>query len=339
MIAKLFDTITRVSLKLRWITILLALVTLILGGVALTQLNQELLPPVEFPAMAALTFWQGVTAEDTLNDLTVPLENALREIDGIVNVESNTGPGFSAIILRTEFGVDRDKLQLKVTDALNSVPLPEGAGPPELLNFSLNDLPVVNASVSSSSLSLRELQELADSSVVPELESIPGVANVSVSGGQELPTEPPPTEPPTPTPTPQPTDTPSPSPTPEPTATPTATVEPPVVSTVEPWPAVEPVPLPKEWSEGAKAMSVTMETTADITPEMFEMLVQFQPQSLEMVTWEIWQALTPEVLVVVPDSALQYVDPAIAADVTELIAKAKAYVAEKEPAPDRKSVV
>lgn len=341
----LFDKITQVSLKLRWITILLSVAALVLGAVALTQLNQELLPPIEFPAMAALTFWQGATPEETLNDLTIPLENAVKDIDGIVNVESNTGSGFSAIVLRTEFGIDQDKLQQKVTDALNSVSLPEGAGSPELLNFNLSDLPVVVASISSSSLPLSELQELVESSVVPELKAVPGVANVSVSGGQELPTEPPPTEPPTPTPqptntpTPAPTDTLTPSPTPEPTATPTATTEPtPVVSpvetpTVEPWPTVKPVPLPEEWTKGAKAMGLTMETTADITPEMMGMLAQLQPQSLEMVTWEIWQALSPEVLAAVPDSALEFVDPKIADDVTELVAKAKAYVAASVVSP------
>ena len=287
---KLFDKITQISLKLRWFTILLSVAALILGVVALTQLNQELLPPIEFPAMVAVTFWQGATAEEVLDQLTIPLENAVKDIDGIVNVESRTGQGFAAISLRTEFGLDQAALKQEVTEALNSVTLPEEVDQPELLSFSLGDIPVVIASVSSGSLSLPELKELAESSIVPELETIPGVENVSVSGGQELPTEPPPTEPPTPTP--PPTDTPTPSPTPEPTATATATPEPtPAVGAVEPWPTVEPVPLPEEWTEAAQAMGLTLETTDDITPDMMRMLIQFQPQSLETVALEIWQAL------------------------------------------------
>jgi HAE1 family hydrophobic/amphiphilic exporter-1 len=328
MITKLFDKITRVSLKLRWITILLAVAALILGGIALTQLNQELLPPIEFPAMVAVTFWQGATADEVLNQVTVPLENAVQDVEGVVNVESNTGQGFSAISLRTAFGQDRQALEQNVTAAMSRVSLPEGVDPPELLSFSLNDIPVVAASVSSGSLSLPELKALVESSIVPQLEAIPGVAQVSVSGGQELPTEPPPTEPPTPTPTPQPTDT----PTPEPTATPTATAEPTTAAgPVEPWPTVEPLPLPQEWVEAARAAGVTLETTADIAPEMMQMLAQFQPQSLSLVTWEIWQALAPEVLAAVPDAALQFVAPEIANQVTQLVARARAYVAQQEP--------
>jgi multidrug efflux pump subunit AcrB len=343
----LFDRITRLSLRFRWITILLSVVALILGVVALTQLNQELLPPIEFPAMVAVTFWQGASADQVLDQVTVPMENAVADVKGIVNVESRTGQGFSALSLRTEFGLDQTALKQEVVAALDAVALPEGVDPPELLSFSLGDIPVVVASASSSGLSLAELKEAVESSIVPQLETIPGVENVSVSGGQELPTEPPPTEPPTPTPTPEPTHTPTPPPTdtptpsPEPTVTPTATaepteastVEPPAVSTVEPWPTVEPVPLPQEWVQGAAAMGITLETTADITPEMMGMLVQFQPQSLEMVTWEIWRALAPEVLAAVPDSALAYADPKIAGEVTKLVAEARAYVVTPTPEP------
>lgn len=332
MVTKLFDSITQISLKLRWITLLLSVAALVVGVVALTQLNQELLPPIEFPAMVAVTFWQGTTTEDMLEEVTIPQENAVKDLEGIVNVESRTGQGFSAISLRTEFGLDQEALKQEITNALNSVHIPDDVAPPELLSFSLGDIPVVVASVSSGSLPLPELKELVEFSIVPELETIPGVENVSVSGGQELPTEPPPTEPPTPTPTPQPTDTPTPSPTP--TVETVAAVEPPVVSTVEPWPTAEPVPLPEEWVQGAKAMGVTMETTADITTEIMGMLIRFQPQGLEMMTLEIWQALAPEVLAAVPDSALEFVDPEIADEVAELVARAKAYVTQAEPEPE-----
>ncbi len=323
MVTKFFSKITQISLKFRWITILLAVAALILGVVALTQLNQELLPPIEFPAMVAVTFWQGASADQVLDQVTIPLENAVKDIEGVVNVESNTGQGFSAVSMRTAFGLDQEKLGQDIAAAMSRVSLPEGVDPPDLLSFGLSDIPVAAASVSSSNLSLSELKALVESSIVPELKTIPDVENVSVSGGQELPTEPPPTEPPTPTPTPEPTATPTNTPEPTPVAAP---IE------VEPWPTVEPVPLPDEWVEGAKGMGLTLETTADITPEMMTMLAQLQPQVVAMFPIEIWQALVPEVLAAVPDSALQYVPPEIAAQVTELVARAKAYVAQAEPA-------
>jgi multidrug efflux pump subunit AcrB len=337
MLANLFDKVTRLSLRFRWGTIVLTVVVAVLGIFGLTQLNMELLPPIDFPAMVAVTLWQGAGAEEVLNDVTIPLEDALKDVEGIVNVESNTGQGFSAISLLSEFGLDQEVLKQEVTVALQSVSLPEGVEPPELLSFSLGDIPVVVASASSGSLSLQELKELVESEILPELESIPGVESVAVSGGQELPTEPPSTEPPTPTPiptntpTPSPTSSPTASPTPSPTATVTEMAEPTSEAVeIEPWPEVKPLPLPVEWVEGAAAMGITMETTADITPEMMGMLAQVQPQGLVVLTWEMWQALPPEVLAAVPDSALGFVDPEIAEDVAELIGQAQAYVVAVE---------
>jgi multidrug efflux pump subunit AcrB len=336
MVVKFFDKITRAALKLWWLTLALAAVVLILGGVALTQLNQELMPPIEFPAMVAITMWNGADAEDVLQQVTIPLENAVKDLDGVVNVESNTGQGFSAVSLRTEFGLDMEEFKQEVAAAFATVALPEGVDPPQVLSFGLGDIPVVGASVSSSSLSLPELKALVESSVVPELQTIPGVEDVQVSGGQELPTEAPLAESPTPAPTQAPTNTPEPTPTAttaltaQPTATTAATEAP--AAQVEPWPQVEPVPLPAEWVAGAQAMGQTLETTADLTPEMMGMLAQFQPQAVALLTLEQWQAFAPEVLAAVPEAALPFVPAEIANDVSDLIARAQAYLAAQETA-------
>lgn len=188
--SKFFDWITRVSLRLRWLTVGLTVAALVLGAIALVQLNQELLPPIDYPAMVAVTMWQGATAEEVLAEVTIPLEEALGEVEGVVNVESNTGAGFSAVSIRSEFGLKQEELQAEVEAALNTVPLPTDADSPELLAFSMGDLPVVVASISSERLSLNELKGLAESSIVPNLKGIPGVEDVSVSGGQELPAGP-----------------------------------------------------------------------------------------------------------------------------------------------------
>jgi preprotein translocase subunit SecF len=91
--------------------------------------------------------------------------------------------------------------------------------------------------------------------------------------------------------------------------------------------------LPEEWAEAGKAMGLTLGTTADITPEMMEMLASVQPQTLALFPLEIWQALAPEVLAVVPDAALALVDPEIAEEVTGLVTAAREHVAALEAVP------
>jgi HAE1 family hydrophobic/amphiphilic exporter-1 len=275
---RLFDKITQLSLKARWLTVALTVAALALGVIALIQLNLELLPPVDFPVIVAVSFWQGASAEETLDQLTVPMENAVKEIEGIKNLESNTGGGYAALVLSTEFGLDQESLRQEIADALASAPRPDDAEPPELLSFGLDDIPVVVASVSSSQLSLPELKRLVESSIVSELEDLPGVERIAVSGGQELPDD-----------LPESPETPG-------------------------------VPLPSEWIEGAAAMGQTIATTADITPQMMQFIIGFQPEALSVLTLEMWQAFPPEVLAVVSEESLIQVPAELVDAVRDLLA-------------------
>jgi len=131
MLKSFFDKITRVSLRLRWVTIALSVLFLIAGVFALTQFNQELIPPVEFPQSVVLAMYQGATPDETLEQLTIPIENAVRSVDGVVYVESNTGSGFSAIIISNEYGLDQDALRDEIKVAVSDLDYPEGVEPPE----------------------------------------------------------------------------------------------------------------------------------------------------------------------------------------------------------------
>lgn len=187
MLTRFFDAITRISVRFRLITFLLSLAVLAAGGYAFTQLNQELLPPVEFPQ--TIVFAQWADAEDTdqlLELVTMPLEDVLGGVEGVVNVETQTNQSFSVIIARNEFGLDQDEVLADIENAIAATTLPETAEA-EIFNFSLSDLPVVIASVSSDEKSLEELKELIETDLVPKLERIENIERVTVDGGQELP--------------------------------------------------------------------------------------------------------------------------------------------------------
>jgi hydrophobic/amphiphilic exporter-1 (mainly G- bacteria), HAE1 family len=189
MVASFFDRITRLSLRFRWVVIVLTLLTLVAGVIALTQLNLALLPSIEFPQTIVVVQWNGAESVDQfLDDVTIPLEDSLANVDSVVNIESTTSNGFAFIVTRNEFGVSASRVLADIQGAIDSVSLPEGVEP-EILNFSLDDLPVVSASVSSSELSLSELKALVSEELVPQLEGLEQVSRAAVSGGQELPEE------------------------------------------------------------------------------------------------------------------------------------------------------
>lgn len=227
----LFSGLTRLALRFRMVTLILALLVSIAGIIAVTQLKQELIPSVEFPQTIILTEASGMSSEQVLDVLTVRLEDALRTIPEIVNLESTTTGAFGSIITaRNNFGINQDRLTQNIRAALDSVWLPvrriappEGEDgqafaarllaelPPDVLiylaesdpNFLFQLAPEVwqalpdetvravlaylAGQVQESAGQQNALTRLVEQEIVPALESIPQVANVTVSGGQVLP--------------------------------------------------------------------------------------------------------------------------------------------------------
>ncbi|GMR09432.1 MAG: hypothetical protein BMS9Abin28_0250 [Anaerolineae bacterium] len=277
MIESLVGRLTRASLRFKWVVIALATLMMVGGVFAVTQFKQELIPAVEFPQTVVLAFNSGMAAEDMLDQVTKPIEEAVADIEGVVNVESTTASGISAVIVRNEFGIDQDLLRDEIQVALDGVDLPSEMEAPELIAFSLSDLPIAFVSVSSAEYSLDELKEFVQSEVIPELEALDDIAKVQVTGGQVLPDA-------------------APAPTVAPTAIPSPTLEP----TSEPRPESAGVPLPETWISLAAGQGITLETTDDLTPEMVAVALSVAPQLLADLTPEMILAAPQEVVDAIP---------------------------------------
>lgn len=310
MLSRFFDAITRLALRYRWVTIALTLFILVAGGFALSDLNQELLPRIEFPQTIILAQWsEAEDAQDFLEQVTIPLEEAVQDIDGVANIESTTNTGFAFLVIRNEFGLNQAALLEKIEAAVAEVDLPDGMESPQILDFSLSDLPVVIASVSSSELSLDELKALVESELEPELTEIDEVSQVTISGGQALPDE---------------TVAEAEAEeiaaaTPEPTATPTA--EPTATPTAAPTATPDPARLPDTLIQGAAQAGLTIEYAQDITPEMMRQIVGFGPlanQFLAALTPDNLRLLQPEVIALLPGEFLETLDADLRGELDEL---------------------
>ncbi len=120
-----FSLLTRLSLRFRAITLILVAAASLLGVVAITQLKQELIPPVEFPQTIILAQVSGLTSEQVLTMMTTRLETELSQIEAIVNVESTTTGAFGSIITASnEFGLNQDRLRADIQYAVDQVWLP-----------------------------------------------------------------------------------------------------------------------------------------------------------------------------------------------------------------------
>ncbi|MCB8916442.1 MAG: efflux RND transporter permease subunit [Ardenticatenaceae bacterium] len=299
MFTALFDRITRASVRYHWVTVAVALVVSIIGLFALTDLNLELLPRIEFPQTVVIVQWpDSESSEQFAEEITIPLEEAMRGVEGVVNIESTTSQSFSFLIVRNDFGLNQDAIVEDIRAAADTVDFPAGVEAPQILNFSLSDLPVVIASVSSPDLTLPELKALVETELRPQLEGISDISRVTVSGGQELPQD---------LVAPAGEEEPAPAPTAEPTAVPTPTVE----------PTPDPAQLPDAFVQGLSAAGLNITRADEITPELMQQLVNFGGpaiQSLALLTPDNLRALPPETIAWLPPELLGTLDADLLAE-------------------------
>ncbi|OZB93413.1 efflux RND transporter permease subunit [Paenibacillus sp. XY044] len=145
-------------------------------------MKQETIPNINIPFLSVTAVYPGAAPEGVVKDVTIPLEQRLQNVDGVKNVSSTSMENAANIAMEFDYGTDLDQATAAVREALNEVTLPDGAQKPTISKFSLSSFPVVSLSASDSSSDLEGLTKNIENEVVPELEKIPGVASVSVSG-------------------------------------------------------------------------------------------------------------------------------------------------------------
>ncbi|MDJ0461386.1 efflux RND transporter permease subunit [Streptomyces sp. H27-C3] len=179
--------LSKFSLAQRALTGLISIVAIVFGAIAIPQLKQQLMPTIEFPMVSVLAPYQGASPDVVEKQVVEPLESTIKAVDGITGVTSTASEGSAVIMAQFDYGDSGSKqLVADVQQAVNRArsQLPEDVDP-QVVAGSTDDIPTVLLAASSG----KDQQALADRlerSVVPELEDIDGVGQVSIDGVQEL---------------------------------------------------------------------------------------------------------------------------------------------------------
>ncbi|MFG3344941.1 efflux RND transporter permease subunit [Streptomyces sp. NPDC048018] len=179
--------LSRFSLAQRALIGLMSLVALLFGVIAIPQLKQQLFPSIELPMVSIIAPYQGASPDVVEKQVVQPLENNLKAVDGIKGITSTASEGSAVIMASFDYGDEGTKqLVADVQQAVNRAraTLPDSVDP-QVVAGSTDDIPTVVLAVSSD----KDQQALADQlerTVVPVLEDIDGVAQVTVDGVQDL---------------------------------------------------------------------------------------------------------------------------------------------------------
>lgn len=169
-------------------TSLLMIAILLSGWVAYYQLPVAALPQVDYPTIQVLTFYPGAGPQVMTSNITAPLEQQFGQIPGLTQMTSSSTQGCSAITLQFELELDIDvavqQVQSAINTALNFLPrdLPN---PPIFSKVNPADAPILTFALTSDSIPLSKIQDLADTRLAQKLSQVTGVGQVTVTGGQK----------------------------------------------------------------------------------------------------------------------------------------------------------
>ena len=171
------------SLKNRALIALITIVAAVFGGLALTNLKQELIPSLELPALVVMTTYPGASPEVVENDVSTPVEAAIQGVPGLESTTATSTTNASIVQAMFAYGTNLATAEQKIQQAINRISsqLPEDVSP-QVLSVSIDDFPVIQVAVTGFEDADNAQAEL-ESVAIPELEDVDGVNAAEIVGG------------------------------------------------------------------------------------------------------------------------------------------------------------
>ena len=161
---------------------------LLAGAVAYKQLPVSALPEVDYPTIRVMTFYPGASPDVMASSVTAPLERQLGQVPGLQQMTSTSSDGCSVITLQFNLSLNIDVAEQEVQQSINAsgtflpADLPV---PPIYSKTNPADTPILTLALTSKTIPLSKVEDLADTRLAPKISQLPGVGLVSISGGQK----------------------------------------------------------------------------------------------------------------------------------------------------------
>src|ERR1700720_494496 len=168
-------------------TSLLMLAILLAGVIAYRMLPISALPQVDYPTIQVVTLYPGASPDVTTSSITAPLERQFGQMPGLKQMSSTSSGGASVITLQFDLDLSLDVAEQEVQAAITASGsfLPADLPNPPIYNkVNPADTPIMTLALTSATLPLPKIEDLADTRFATKLSQLPGVGLVSISGGQ-----------------------------------------------------------------------------------------------------------------------------------------------------------
>ncbi|ANE55050.1 efflux RND transporter permease subunit [Methylomonas sp. DH-1] len=178
--------IVQIALRRPYTFVVAALLIILSTPYVLRKMPTDIFPTIDVPVVAMLWDYKGMTPKEIADRLTANVERSMSLIDGIEHSESFTFPGAAVIKVFFHPGTDIRTAIAQVMSSSNSVyrSLPAGTMPPQVIQYSAADLPLVQLGISSASVAETEVNDYVNNIVRTELQSKRGLAMTNPFGAK-----------------------------------------------------------------------------------------------------------------------------------------------------------
>src|SRR6201995_2559979 len=168
-------------------TSLLMIAVLRVGMVVYLYLPLSALPEVDYPTIQVQTFLPGASPDVMTTTVTAPLERQFGQMPGLNQMSSVSSAGASVVTLQFDLSLSLDIAEQQVQAAINASGnlLPQSLpAPPIYAKVNPADAPILTLAISSKSMPLTQVEDLADTRIAQKISQLPGGGLVSIAGGQ-----------------------------------------------------------------------------------------------------------------------------------------------------------
>ena len=176
--------ISKFSVKKTYTVLVGVVLAIILGVVSFTRMTADLLPNINLPYVIVMTTYPGASPETVETVVTQPVESAMATVSNIENIMSVSNENYSMVVLEFSQTADMNAVSLEIRENLDQIKSfwDDSVGNPIIMKLNPDMMPIMITAVGREGMDNAQISEFTEDTIMPELESIEGVASVSAAG-------------------------------------------------------------------------------------------------------------------------------------------------------------
>lgn len=176
--------LSKFSVKKPYTVLVAVVLAIVLGVVAFTRMTTDLLPNISLPYVIVMTTYPGASPETVEMVVTKPVESSMATVSNIESIQSTSSENYSMVVLKFAQSTDMNAVSLEIRENLDQIKSfwDDSVGNPIIMKLNPDMLPVMIAAVGANDMDAAQITAMTQNTIIPELESIEGVASASATG-------------------------------------------------------------------------------------------------------------------------------------------------------------